>query len=511
MKSAPQSVVSRWLSRFIFGSLLAVLLLTAIPYGTVSPWSEALFECAVFLLSALWLIEGAFSGRWFVREHLSLIPLLALAAYMYIQTLPLGAASEAGVSFSRTISADPFGTRLALYKFIALLLTGALLWRYMESERRLRYLIFSIILICVASALFGVARQAVQQPGGEFILPALPYRVGYGQFLNRNHFAALMEMGLGVTVGLVAAGGVSRERILYYIAFAIPLWVSLILSTSRGGVFSMLLQLLLLAVIAFEPREDRPTQDADANATSENLEPERSQIQIALQTKDANSKKAASRWRVRLVRAAFILCILLISSISVLWIGGDPLVSRIAAVHGEIGDYATAGRAGDNRREIWRTTWQLVRERPLTGVGFGAYSTAITRFHNASGEFVIGQAHNDYLELLASGGVVGVALAVGFCAWAGFYVRRALHVRAAYQHAAAVGALAGIFPVALHNLVEFGLHITINACVFVALIVIATLRECATPESQSGAAARRGRRALRRADIDDAPALLLKG
>jgi hypothetical protein len=37
-------------------------------------------------------------------------------------------------------------------------------------------------------------------------------------------------------------------------------------------------------------------------------------------------------------------------------------------------------------------------------------------------------------------------------------------------------ALAGIFAVAIHSLVDFGLHLTINAVVFTVLIAIASLK-----------------------------------
>jgi hypothetical protein len=39
-----------------------------------------------------------------------------------------------------------------------------------------------------------------------------------------------------------------------------------------------------------------------------------------------------------------------------------------------------------------------------------------------------------------------------------------------------MGALIGIFGVAVHSLVDFGLHVTINALVLTALVVIATAR-----------------------------------
>ena len=37
------------------------------------------------------------------------------------------------------------------------------------------------------------------------------------------------------------------------------------------------------------------------------------------------------------------------------------------------------------RGDIWQATWQLIKANPLTGIGFGAYQTAIPAYHDASG------------------------------------------------------------------------------------------------------------------------------
>mgnify|MGYP003694069815 CR=1 FL=1 len=42
--------------------------------------------------------------------------------------------------------------------------------------------------------------------------------------------------------------------------------------------------------------------------------------------------------------------------------------------------------------------------------GMGAYWVSITAYHDASGVMTPQEAHNDYLELLASGGLVGLAI-----------------------------------------------------------------------------------------------------
>src|SRR5881296_1897105 len=77
--------VARFLDPVIFYTLLIVIALTAIPYGTVEPWWVGTFECAIFALGLLWVIEGLLSGAWLVKQHRLLIPLLAVVIFALIQ------------------------------------------------------------------------------------------------------------------------------------------------------------------------------------------------------------------------------------------------------------------------------------------------------------------------------------------------------------------------------------------------------------------------------------------
>jgi O-antigen ligase len=54
-----------------------------------------------------------------------------------------------------------------------------------------------------------------------------------------------------------------------------------------------------------------------------------------------------------------------------------------------------------------------MRRAIFLGVGFAGYSVAIPRYLKSSGEWTPQQAHNEYLEVLASGGAVGALL----CGW----------------------------------------------------------------------------------------------
>src|ERR1700738_1027280 len=217
-KNAIQSARERIppvLDQIIFLSLLLIIALSAIPYGTVEPWWEAVFECSVFALGILWAVEGLLSGTWQVRGIRLLLPLLALAIFSFFQTVHPWIAADttlAGVKTDvwRVISADPYETRLFVYKLLALILTGELLLRYTSSRQRLRLLINVVIGIATASALFGIYRQRVPGDATGSILPQVSPSLGYGQFINRNHFAFLMEMALGLVIGLVVARGLPR-------------------------------------------------------------------------------------------------------------------------------------------------------------------------------------------------------------------------------------------------------------------------------------------------------------
>ena len=108
-------------------------------------------------------------------------------------------------------------------------------------------------------------------------------------------------------------------------------------------------------------------------------------------------------------------------------------------------------------------------------MGLGGYWIGITAYHEASGRLVPQEAHNDYLELLSSGGVIGFAIGVWFVVIVVRMIRRNLFAdRGGFLRAARKGAVLGLAGVAAHSLVDFGLHIMVNAIMFVTLIMIAT-------------------------------------
>ena len=445
----------------IFAALVGLVVLTAIPYGTIEPSWKAAFVCVVFALGICATVE-ALLNRSSGTVHLSvLFPLLALTAFAFLQTVSLGTGSKNLGSTNRSqwisISADPYQTRFFVLQFLALTLALAMLYRVASSERRVRILIHVVIGVAVVSALFGILRQAAQHSPG-FVLPLMKPGQGYGQFINKNHFAFLMEMAFGLGLGLVLAGGVKRERIMVYVALLLPIWTGIVLSNSRGGILAMLAQ-LVVAVLLF--------------------------TSVISKTQAAISQcRVFHLLRSLGLRIALLIVLVLGILYGTFWVGGDRLVSSFEAVRSEWNPAAAGSHDGATRNEIWRATWEMFEAHPVFGVGLGGYWTAITAYHNASGILTPQEAHNDYLELLASGGVVGFALGVWFAMAVYRLTRENLKSGSRFGRAACFGATLGITGVAVHSLVDFGLHMMANALIFVILVMIATARiESKTPQT----------------------------
>jgi O-antigen ligase len=405
--------IAELLSKIIFVLVVCVVVITPLPYGTVEAWWRAVFVCAVFGICILSIIEIAVTNSFRINLPLVLLPLLALTALAYVQS-------------GTGISADFFQTRFFALQLLALTVFLALLYRYGATEQRMRVLAYAVIGVAVVSAIFGMLRLTAQHETG-FLLPLLKPNQGFAQFINKNHFAYLMEMAIGLVIGLTFAER-SRQN-LPYLAFLAPLWVALVLSNSRGGILAMLTQVVIASMLLL-------------------------------------------RWaKLRIALAAVLVAGVCAGT---LWVGGDRLVNNLVPSSSEPALSATNTRENASRNEIWRATTKLFAAHPLLGAGLGGYWIAITSYHDASGVLVPQEAHNDYLELLASAGVIGLAIGVWFAVTVIRLARKNLWSSTGFVRALRLGAILGLSGVAVHSLFDFGLHLLGNAVVFLTLIMMAT-------------------------------------
>src|SRR5207253_9733829 len=139
---------------------------TAIPYGAVDPWSEALFECAVFFLTLLWIAQGFIQGSWQIRNVRFLAPMATLLFLAAVQSVAWWKTDVAGEKVWFALSADAFETWAFALRMGALILVAFFVIRFTSSTKRLGVLVHAIIVVAPGTALFGIARQAMQHGPG---------------------------------------------------------------------------------------------------------------------------------------------------------------------------------------------------------------------------------------------------------------------------------------------------------------------------------------------------------
>lgn len=458
-----------------FYALLILLVATAAPWAVGSPAWESALVSGLFALEALGLFGYVFYGGQGRACWRLLAPPLCLAALAFLQIAPLGLstfdAAVAGVRPWGALSADPHATWQFAVRLLAYTAAADLLLRHTDSRLRLKALVAAAVAVGVGTALWGVARPSV---AGAAVVEA----GGFGQFGNRNHFAYLVEMPFGLLLGLLGGASVRSRAWPAYLALALLCGGAIALSNSRGGVLSLFGMIIVALMVA--------TRRGGQGRRGEKV-------------KGAPGLGVFLRAGVRLALGLTLAAVVLFGVVS---IGGDRLAERFERTAGDVTEESPGAGAKEGRVQIWRATWGLIKEHPVAGVGFGGYWVAVLKHHRTSGTMPVA-AHNDYLEVLASGGAVGAILFL----WLAFELARPaaqnLKSKSSFRRAAAGGAIVGLSGLAIHSAVDFGLRLPPVALMAVALIAIATARvrthgvvppKSAAPRPGDGATSRGFRR-----------------
>jgi len=148
-----------------------------------------------------------------------------------------------------------------------------------------------------------------------------------------------------------------------------------------------------------------------------------------------------------------------------IFVGGDTSLTRFS-------ESATSDNISSSRTQIWAVTLKVIGENLPFGAGLGAFAQAYTQFDPAGGYERVEQAHNDYLQIVADAGIVGLLIGALFLFWFFREGLRNAKVQNTFRRGVAVGAFAGCFAILVHSLFDFVLHITAVSVMFITLAAI---------------------------------------
>ncbi len=441
----------------LFWLLLIVIAWLPIPLGSNRVWSWSLMELLIFTLASclmvaylaakkpvpgvlitikwplmllgIWLIYQLAQAILLPIKIVSLLSPVSIELRHYFKTELFAGYASISLNQGDTLSGLLQSTAYTTLFLVVITLVN--------SRKRIKQMAALFVIVGLAEALFGFVNYFTKGQFGYF-RPAVPWDYAVtGTYVNRNHFAGLMEMVIPLALGLLIAQQQSdqfypnlKARLRGWMEFLLSwqswlylsllvMFAALLLSTSRGGNISLIIA-LLLSIILFK------------------------------------LLSGGLAHQVKLGRILILLFTLVVG-----WFGVGNMIERLDQ-HG----------LENSREAVWSATGKLISDYTITGSGAGSYEWVFPFYKTVElKQFVYDHAHNDYLELLAEQGVIGfLLLAIPLLLIISNIILSIKTRRNLLLRGVIFGVLCGAFSMLIHSAVDFNFHIPSNAAYFWCLL-----------------------------------------
>ena len=424
--------------------LTSSLIFSPLAFGTVEHWSIWVQQLLIAISAVL-----HFGSCWFFRRKLlnmpGLLPLSLLLAVMGLQLVPLPpdlvrllspqtyaaylpAADLAEPGKWLPLSINQKATIQELLRISAYALVYALTIQLLSNPQTLKKTVDIAVFLSLGVTLVAIL-QNFSSPDRIYWFRAVPENAHpFGPWINPNQFSGYIEMLSPLALALflfykprIRSDASWRERVVnlftqpgsnryfYYGFGSILLVVAVFVSLCRGGIISV-----TLASMAFV---------------------------ILYSTKKLH--------RARLTLLLVICCVFL----AVSWFGWDIVLAEFN--HG----FDREGQIRDGRTVLWRDSLNIIRDFPVLGSGFGTFQFIYPSYTTLPGHSFFVHAHNDYMELLTDGGVVGFLFASWFVTAVLRHGWKMLRTRRdQYAVLIGIGSMSGIFAMLMHSITDFNMH-----------------------------------------------------
>ncbi|MGH9839648.1 MAG: O-antigen ligase family protein [Blastocatellia bacterium] len=438
--------------------VMAVIMFTALAHGAVEPWSEATFGFLTILLLAVWAIKVAADRQLTIQIPSVVWPLIALFFLGLLQSVALPDGAGGRVALSLDVEA----TRLTVEVIGFLLIISIIAVNTLATPEKLIWFRNFIIGFGMLLAVFGLVQHFSWNGKYYWLIePSSTPSAPFGPFVNHNHFAGYMEMIAPIPVALILVRAARGELAMLFGFSAVLMAIATAISLSRGGMISIFCGLMLVIALGLRPRMGR----------------------------HQTSERTAGRLKLPMALSRYAAAALIILTIGfgILWMGADPVIRRI-----ERGELSLEEKSEVHGREtffrsrgwIWRDTWLMIQDNWATGIGLGAFDTVYPMYSKRDGSIVVSHAHNDYLQALADGGIIGALLVVWFLVVLVRDTMRALRHRDPMTAGMALGCAGGLFALAVHSLFDFNLQLPSNALLFLVLTSVVSRVGATVAESR---------------------------
>jgi O-antigen ligase len=381
-------------------------------HGAVEPWSEAVLEIGAAVLLLIWVAKALKDGELKLVWNPLLWPLLGFWLVAALQLI-LG------------ITAVPFLTRIELLKYSALLALFFLFVQAYRTRSHWRNFVWFLLSLGFAVSLFAILQHFTFN-GKLYWVRELQYGgIPFGPYVNRNHFAGLMELLIPPGLAIQILGAERRDQLPLLTLFTLLPIGALFLSASRGGIISFVAQVAFLTILIVARRREKKILGAAA-------------------------------------------LILTLAALLVSWLGIGAALDRFAS-------YKKLETSEGRRAEMLHDSLHIFQDHRIWGTGMGTLQEVFPLYETAYDGLVVNHSHNDYAEALAETGAIGGLCGLVFLVMLFWMSWKILNVegdpRSFAYHAGALVACLGLL---VHAGVDFNFHIPSNALIFLLQSVLAS-------------------------------------
>ncbi|MFC1516708.1 O-antigen ligase family protein [Thermodesulfobacteriota bacterium] len=390
-------------------TIFALLIFTPLARGAVQGWAVTVIHMATLVALAAFLLEKNLTQSWnWINTPLDK-PILILITLSIL---------SACFSLHRYTS---FWSTILLFNYLTIYY---LIIHTFRTRPQIHQLVYLIVGVAAFLSIFGLLKTSGNNPFPWWTYPEITQNVDrlastYG---NANHLAGYMEMAIPLLLGLMLAGP-RGVRLFLLICITLLLFLSLMLSLSRGGWIGMLSGLLFMAA-----------------------------------TLSFDNPVVKKRLVMIVVVGAFASAVFVLSS--------TPTVKRILDLQQKAGLEA--------RMAVWGGVVDMIQDHPMFGAGPGTFATVYTQYQPPGLNRRYFAAHNDYLQLVSEAGLPVIAIMLWMIVVLYRKGFKKIKNPSRLVRGVTLGAMSGITAILVHSVSDFNLHIPANAILFTVLAALVT-------------------------------------
>jgi len=403
----------------VAGGVCLALIASPLAFGATSRFSALVLVGASWMLFLAWLLGAILRGRVALLANPMALPAVCLVAFTTVH-------------WAAGISPAPVASEIEWLRWVGYIALAMAAAGTVDTPHRLRVFCAALAVAGFVIAGMGIAQYLTAEGRIYWTWKLENGGRMFGPYVNRNHFAGLMELWCPLALGMALLPEHSLAQRWFWATLALVMGGAVVLSGSRGGALS-----LGVAVIAFA-------------------------VLIAAQ-------RAGKRAVIWLMAAMFV------TSGAIVALERGSLLERYEAVlrpHQFQQEDATAYRFA-----AWKDTAKLIRETPVLGSGLDTFATRFPAARSFSTDLIWTHAHNDFLQFLAETGAIGGVLALWMLFAGALEATR--NLKRASGTATGVllaGIAAGCIGFMAHGWLDFNFHIPANASNFAVLASILSIR-----------------------------------